>query len=266
MNISELLIAIILGLVQGLTEFIPVSSSGHLLFVTEYLTGGKQISLGAVAFINFGTTVAIIQYFRKDIVELFNFKKKSNLIKIGLMVLATFPTFLAVLLFSDYLDSIRSPLIFAWAMIFGGLLLWVSELYNSRNHSTKRGEKWHDYFILGIWQSAALIPGMSRSGSTLTGALFCNLDRAKAVRLSFFISLPIFVLGFVYGLMDLSQSVSSQVIYEFSWFSIILATIIAYISGYLVIKWLIKFLIKQSSIWFIIYRIILGITILLFLV
>ncbi|MBV1758394.1 MAG: undecaprenyl-diphosphatase UppP [Dethiosulfatibacter sp.] len=198
-----LLEGIILGLVQGLTEFLPVSSSGHLAILGN-LFGIEEGNLFYSVMLHFSTLIAVIIYFRKDIIRLF-FSFFSLITKIAkrqnvkfdlyermvlLIVIATIPTVFIGLAFSDLFDFLYTDLKFVgYALILTGILLLLSEKIGKRNFDLSN-ISYSKAILIGVFQGMAIAPGISRSGSTIVGALFMGLDREEAARFSFLLSIP----------------------------------------------------------------------------
>jgi undecaprenyl-diphosphatase len=311
--LSEIILAILLGIVQGITEFLPISSTAHLLLFSKYLAG-KDISLMASNIIQFGTFIAILQYFSIDIklllshvlkrITTFSFKdflqsvnrwvtgkqvnsKESSLdILVAQLFLATLPIIVVAIFLRKLSEQLRGDLRnIAYFLTIGGCIIIFAELvYLKRGGSFIKNEtdKYNmsnftilDTFIIGLFQSFAIFPGISRSGATLAGGLLTGKNRASAVRFSFLLSLPALALSSVKDIFDLLSDFKKGAIYltpntlswnsssiELSLISILLGTIVAYIVGILSLKWLLKYLSTNDSKIFIIYRILLVIFIL----
>lgn len=254
--------AIILGLVQGLTEFLPISSSGHV-FVTSELLKIKDPGAGFTAVIQIGTLLAVFIYFWKDIVRIFTGWLKgltdkearaSIDSKLGWGILAgTIPIVILGLFFEDQIDStLRSPWVVIGALTFFGLLMGVAEMVGKRERTIEEFTV-KDGVLMGLWQCLALIPGSSRSGCTITGGLFGKFDRTTSARVSFLLSVPSVLGSGVYKLLKekdtlLGAGVSTTVV----------ATVVSFVSGYLAIAFLMKFLQTRSTWVFVIYRVILA--------
>lgn len=263
-QIKELVIAIFLGALQGVTEFLPISSTAHLGVASQLLANGDDLGIYATNLISLGTTFAVIQYFWKDIVGFIqNWKNLRQWIEIGL---ATLPIVLASLVFADVVDStLRTLFFFGVFLIAGALILALAEWYHAQKERYGTTLSYVDYTLVGLFQALAIFPGMSRSGSTLAGGLFLGKDRASVVRASFWLSVPAFILAGIYSLYELLKSpVPPQIINtvtivsNLSWVSILAGGIAAYFMGIYALRWLIPFLQKYSSKLFIIYRIAVG--------
>jgi len=257
----------VLGLIQGLTEFIPVSSTGHLIIVRKLIGLDLYGSLSFDAVLQLATGLAVLVYFWRDILNIiiaffaWTFKRSTEEKYKNLIVpiiIGTIPAVVLGLLLQDYMDTIfRGTHVVAVALVLGAILFYLAEKFakNNKDISIKNG------FIIGLFQCLALIPGFSRSGSTIAGGLFAGLSREMAVRFSFLLSLPIIFGSGLYKVYDLVGhgqfgSVES---------SLFFASIFAFISGLLSIHFLLKFLKNHSLNYFGVYRIILAIVILIWL-
>lgn len=263
MNILQ---AIILGFIQGLTEFIPVSSSGHLVIAHEWL-GINQTAQAGFLFdmaLNIGTVLALLIYFRKDIIVLFKaiFNKKAKEFTLAwLLALATLPAAVAGFLLKDMAEStFRSTRLVACALIVAGLIMLAAEWYSQRLAQKTQLEKVSikQSLAIGCAQALALIPGVSRSGATITTGLFVGMERVAATRFSFLLGIPI-MLGAIAS--TLVQGSALDTIGNDK--AIFIAGIIsAFVSGVFAIQFLLKFLAKHSLSIFGYYRIVLGVVIL----
>ena len=265
----DFLSAAILGLVQGLTEFLPVSSSGHLILAREVLGLNTEYGLGVDALLHFATALAVFIYFRNDFFALIqNFFKwiarkpleagERNLLYA--IMIGTVPAVVLGLLLQDMIETtFRSPTLVAWTLIAGSFLFLFAEYYakkieEKKEITLKRG------LAIGFFQSLALIPGMSRSGATICGGLLLGLSREQAARFAFLLSFPI-ILGA--GSMKLLDLGSAGVLVE-QGAMILVAFIAAFASGIAAIHYLLKFLRNHTLLVFVIYRVILaGIVLLL---
>ena len=198
----ELTHIIWLALVQGLTEFLPVSSSAHLILVPQLL-GWPDQGLDFDVAVHLGTLIAVVAYFRHDIVKLFlawfaSITKRTMTPEARLawgVILGTIPAGLVGLLFKDYIEVyLRSPMVIAATTIIFGLLLWLADR-RARLERSELSLNWQDFLVIGGAQAIALIPGTSRSGITLTAGLLLGLTREAAARYSFLVSIPISVLS-----------------------------------------------------------------------
>lgn len=275
MNIFE---AIVLGIIQGITEFLPISSTGHLT------VAGKLMNIispehpeqwtAFIAVIQLGTLAAVLIYFWKDIVKIINsffndnltsrkkFSEQSQNSKLGwLIIIGTIPVVIIGLSFKNIIEGTltKDLYIIAGSLIGLAVILAIAEmLANFKKEIKDLSIK--DSIIIGIAQCFALIPGSSRSGTTITGGLFIGLNREAAARFSFLLSIPAVLAS---GLLELYESLaflnSSMVL------NLIISTIVSGISGYLAIDFLLKYLRKNTTFLFIYYRIALGILIIVLL-
>lgn len=250
--------AIILGLVQGLTEFIPVSSSGHLLLLHEVFKNDGS-SLGFDVALHVGTLAALLVVFKKDIINLVkNVTKQNSEGKLARTIaLATLPAALAGLFFSDFIDdSLRSPFVVMVALaLVGGIMLIVDTLTpkQSSEVSQKQG------ILVGVAQILALIPGVSRSGATITAGLMLGLTRELATRFSFLLAIPI-ISGSALGLLikgDLATSGQAL--------PLVFGMIAAFLSGLFAIRFMLRIIGNVGLRPFALYRIALAIVVGLFL-
>jgi undecaprenyl-diphosphatase len=267
--------AIILGLVQGITEFLPISSTAHLTIA------GKMMGLinadrpeewtAIIAIIQLGTLVSILVYFAKDIynivIEFFrdnltqrkSFKQQSLNSRLGwLIIIGTIPVVIIGLGFKDLIEGALTKNLFviATSLIVLAIILFIAEKTAKFNKKIEDvGIK--EAIVVGIAQAFALIPGASRSGTTITGGLFMGLNREAAARFSFLLSIPAI---FASGILQLKEGL--EFLSNEHLVAILVATIVSGISGYLAIDFLLKFLRKNSTTLFIVYRIAAGIIIL----
>ncbi len=258
--------AIILGLVQGLTEFLPISSSAHLRIVGEFLPGAADPGAAFTAITQIGTELAVLIFFWKDIVRIISRWFRSLLgtvprndpdARIGwLIIIGSIPIGLAGLLFEEYIDTtFRSLWIVATMLIVFGLLLAVAD---SLGRQVKPLEKLtvRDGILYGLAQMMALIPGVSRSGGTITMGLALGYTREAATRYAFLLAVPaVFASGF-YKLFKAVAEPGQQGAYGMGETAV--ATVVAFVVGYIVIGWLMRFISTNSYKPFVWYRIGLG--------
>ena len=253
--------SIILGLVQGIGEFLPISSSGHLV-IFPWLFDWQDPGLSFDVALHAGTLVAVVVYFWRDWIGIFRlaFKipAKSQGSKVGnygknvfwFLVLATIPGVLAGYFLETKAETVfRNPLVVAFTLSFVGLLLYLAD--KSAKHK-KNLEKmtWKDSLIVGLSQALAIIPGVSRSGATITAGLLLGMDRVSAARFSFLLSTPIIFGATVYKLSELLRN-------EFT-LSMGIGVAVSSASGYLAIKYLLRFVEKSSYAVFFWYRLVLA--------
>jgi len=254
--------AIVLGLIQGLGEFLPISSSGQLV-LAPWLFGWEDLGLSFDVALHFGTLIAVLWYFKKDWFNIFKEAKSGGVknIKKSLLffiVIATIPGVIVGLLFNNYAETIfRNPIIIAIALAVGGLLLYLVDKRIKHGKSLSL-MNWKTAIVVGIAQAIAIIPGVSRSGITITAALAIGINRKDSARFSFLLSTPI-IIGAV--LLKAKDFISSGLSVE-----VIIGMIVAGISGYLAISLLIKFVEKASYAVFFWYRLVLAVIIIAFIV
>ncbi len=250
---------IILGLIQGLTEFLPVSSSAHLILLPA-LTGWNDQGLVYDIAVHGGSLGAVIIYFRKDIVVILNgwlatFSKNSTEkdYLFWYLMLATIPVGLAGLLLHDFVaTSLRSPAVIATASIFFGLVLWWADKYGTRLR-VKAEINWRDALIVGLAQALAIIPGTSRSGITITAGLMLGMDRQSASRFSFLLAIPVIFLATGYE----SYKLSSLPV-DIDWISLLVVMFVAFVSALMAIHFFLKLLDRTGMLPYVIYRVLLG--------
>lgn len=254
---------IVLSIVQGLTEFLPVSSSGHLRIVSQ-LFWGEDAGASFTAVIQLGTELAVLVYFAKDIWRILTAwfagladKSKRNFdYRMGWMVIAgTIPVGLAGVLLKDLIrENFRNLWITATVLILFSLVFILAE---RRGKKTRGFEEltMKDAVLMGLWQCLALIPGVSRSGGTISGGLFLNLDREVATRFSFLLAIPAVLAS---GLFSLPDAFDPQAGQAASGLQLLVGSGIGFVVGYISIAWLLKFVSNHSFAWFAAYRIPLG--------
>ena len=270
MNIIQ---AIIMGIVQGLSEFLPISSSAHLVISSnlyKYFTNTKHVELSQEIFLDImlhlGTLIAVIIFFRKDILEIIksflngckekNFSENSA--KTGLfIIIGTIVTVIVALPLKNIAEKlVNSPHIVGMILIITGLLLCGSELYSKKLKSKSNEIDFKTSIIVAISQGLASLPGFSRSGLTISAALFNKKDRVSAAKYSFLLSIPIIIgASMIYPFIGIDFSEFKT----FNWTAIITGTIVSGIVGYLCIKYFLKFVGKYSLSFFGYYCIILGV-------
>lgn len=262
----DLIQAIVLGIVQGLTEFLPISSSAHLFLVPE-LAGWKDPGAGFTAVIQLGTIVAVIIYFRTDLRNILSglwagildkTRRGTNEFRIGVAVAAgTVPAAVAGLLLEKSIDrEFRSSYVIVATLIGLGLVLWLAEKVG-KQHRKMEDVTIKDGLIVGLWQCLALVPGSSRSGSTITGGLFLGLEREAAARFSFLLSVPVIVLSGLYKLVK-----DRNLLFESGPANTVVATLVSFVVGYTAIAFLMRYLQNRTTGVFIGYRIALGLLVL----
>ena len=256
----DLIQIVVLALVQGLTEFLPISSSAHLILV-PLLTGWEDQGLAFDVAVHVGTLTAVVLYFRHELgrmvcdwVGSFTGKGQSGDSRLAwAVVLGTIPVGLAGLLFKDFIsESLRGPLVIAATTIIFGAALWWADA-RGRRERDEYSIDWKDILVIGCAQAIALIPGTSRSGITITAALLMGLNREAAARFSFLLSIPVIILAGGFETLEyLEQAKASD------WQSLVFGALLSGISAYLCIHFFLKLLERIGMMPFVIYRFILG--------
>ncbi len=286
----EIIQSIILGVVQGIAEFLPISSSGHLVLVPS-IFGWEDQGLAFDVALHWGTLVAVLVYFRKDWMKIFkesyllnkilntkyqipntksipNIKYQSTkqllpsiqyLKKdpLFIIIIATIPGVIAGLLLSNYAETIfRNPLIVAGTLFVGAILLFYSDKIGAKktdlkNLSLRMG------IIIGLFQMLAIVPGVSRSGITITAALLLGMKRTDAARFSFLLSTPIILGAGIKEFPSLLENGLNT--------NILIGVLVSAVSGYLAIKYMLKYLENRNYNIFVGYRVVLAIAILFFI-
>jgi undecaprenyl-diphosphatase len=270
--------AIVLGIIQGLTEFLPISSTGHLTVAGKFMNlisaEHPEQWTAFIAIIQLGTLLAVLIYFWKDIISIIKDFFQDNLIrrvkyseqkinsKLGwLIIVGTVPVVIIGLAFKDAIEGAltKNLYVIAISLIALAIILALAEKV-AKFKKDLENITIFDSIIIGIAQALALIPGSSRSGTTITAGLFVGLKRETAARFSFLMSIPAVFASGVLQLYEAIAFVDQMMIWN-----ILVATIVSAISGYLAIDFLLKFLRKNSTFLFVYYRIVLGIIILILL-
>ncbi|MFA8342019.1 MAG: undecaprenyl-diphosphatase UppP [Rhodothermaceae bacterium] len=263
--------AIILGIIQGLTEFLPISSTGHLTAAGSYMGLVSQYApeqwTAFIAVIQLGTLLAVFIYFRKDLfnitkdfivdnlLERKKIKEQGDNSKMGwFIILGSIPVVIVGLGFKDLIEGAftKNLNVIGVSLIVLGIILAVAEKTGKFKKDMK-AITWKDALIIGIAQCFALIPGSSRSGTTITAGLFTGLKRDTAARFSFLLGVPA-ILGS--GLLQFYKSL--EYLDSSGFVTLSIATIASAISGYLTIEFLLRFLKSNSTYIFVIYRIVFG--------
>ncbi|UTO25536.1 undecaprenyl-diphosphate phosphatase [Corynebacterium pseudotuberculosis] len=254
---------IVLSIVQGLTEFLPISSSGHLRIISQ-LFWGEDAGASFTAVVQLGTELAVLVYFAKDITKivtgwlkgLFNKDARDFDYRMGWMVIVgTLPVVIIGVLAKDLIrDAFRNLWITATVLILFSFVFIAAEKFGSKKRNFEELTM-KDAIIMGLAQCLALIPGVSRSGGTVSAGLFVGLDREVATRFSFLLAIPA-VLGS--GLFSLPDAFAPDAGQAASGMQLLVGTGIAFVLGYASIAWLLKFVGNHSFSWFAAYRIPVG--------
>lgn len=272
--------AIILGIIEGLTEFLPISSTGHLI-VAEHAIGFRDMAELFTVVIQIGAIAAVVWYYRLDLINrimgLFKREKSANRFWMNL-VIATIPAGLIGLALDKTLQKYAVPRTVAMTLILGGIILWLVETYHHQNRGERSRARLQaeehapkvqldaitskQALGVGIAQVASLVPGVSRSGATIVGGLLSGLDRVTATAFSFYLSIPVMVLASGYKVAkehsQISQLPGGKV-------ALIVGIISAFITGLMAVSWLMQYVSKHDFKKFAYYRIGFGVFILLLL-
>ncbi|MBL7502125.1 undecaprenyl-diphosphate phosphatase [Frankia sp. CNm7] len=269
----------VLGLIQGLTEFLPVSSSAHLRIVPAFL-GWDDPGAAFTAVSQIGTETAVLLYFRKDIAKIVSSWTRSltnpkfrgtQETRMGwLIILGSIPISVLGVTLKDSIEGpFRDLRLIAMTLIVLGLVLGIADWYASQagkrgKHAFPRRRKTvedlnvRDGLIYGLAQSMALIPGVSRSGATVSGGLFLGYTREAAARYSFLLAIPAVLLSGLFQLVSVADGSGGEI----AWGPTILATVIAFVVGYSAIAWFLRYITTKSFAPFVIYRVALGLLLL----
>ncbi|MHA7860078.1 undecaprenyl-diphosphate phosphatase [Tessaracoccus sp. Y36] len=251
--------AIVLGIVQGLTEFLPISSSAHVSIVGQLLFDGRDPGAAFTAVTQLGTETAVLVYFRKDIARIIarwfgslrgTVERSDPDARMGwLVIIGSVPIVVLGLLFQDAIDTTLRNLWITVAMLAGvGIVLAIADKFGENNTKDLRQLSWRDGILFGLFQAAALIPGVSRSGATISGGLFLGYDRPAATRYAFLLAVPAVFGSGLYKLKDIGGDATA------AWGPTIVATVLAFIIGYAVIAWLLRYVSTHNFRLFVVYR------------
>jgi undecaprenyl-diphosphatase len=270
----DILQGIIIGIVQGLTEFLPISSSAHLIFI-QHILNVEQGNLAFDVLLHLGTLIAVIGYFYKDVIEmikafimsiidLFNGNfvkgfKEDNYKKLAwFVIIGTIPIGFVGVFFKSTIESTFNTLIIpGFFLIITGILLYSSQRINVGNKSIAQGNI-KDIIIVGISQGLAILPGLSRSGTTISAGLFVGFDKEFAAKFSFLLSIPAILGATIVQIKDIGTGLDSNLL------PYIFGFLVAFISGYLAISLLLKIIKEKSLDVFAYYCWIVGICILIY--
>ena len=248
-NIIQILL---ISIIQGIAEFIPVSSSAHINLLSN-LFNYEKIELAINVSAHFGSLVAVLFYFNK---EIYNFSKNKNLFY--KVIIASIPIFIIgfILIELEIISNLRTIEIMGWTTIIFGILLYISDKFKIKL-KMKNNFTFRNAIIIGFYQTLALIPGVSRSGIIITGARFLKFNRIDAAKISFLLSIPALGAWSLYGCFDLIKQ-NDQILTVSS----ILTAFLSFVFSYITIKYFLIYLKKFNLNLFVIYRLILGIILL----
>ncbi|MFC1730794.1 undecaprenyl-diphosphatase UppP [candidate division KSB1 bacterium] len=264
----DIISGLILGAVQGLTEFLPISSSGHLILAREVLGIETEFGLSVDAILQLATSLAILLYFWRDFWDMlkasFNWLRGHTIasqdrILIGALTVGTIPAVIFGLLLEDIMaTSFRNAELVAWTLLLGAALFWVAERLakQAQELNLKRG------FWIGMFQALALIPGMSRSGAAIAGGLLLGLSRERATRFGFMLGFPII---FGSGMKKFLEFGGNGGLTELG-LPLLLSAITAFTVGIIAMHFMVRYLKNHTLNIFIVYRVVLAILVLVFIV
>jgi undecaprenyl-diphosphatase len=263
---EQALQALVMGIAQGLTEFLPISSSGHLLLI-PYLFGWDDPFIESLSFsvvLHAGTLGALLVYFRDDWRRLVpaglatlrdrSFEDSPDRRLAWLLAVATVPAVIAALLFNDVIEEgVRQAGLVAVMLVVAGIVLWLADRYGPRTHTIDR-LTFRGAIGIGIAQALALVPGVSRSGISMTAGLFAGLDRADAARFSFLMATPITAMAVVYESLKLvnGETAGAEPV------TLLVGVTASFIAGILAIAVLLRYLRSNSFTIFVVYRFVLA--------
>jgi undecaprenyl-diphosphatase len=262
---------IVLAILQGLTEFLPVSSSGHLAIASRvFFTDDAGASFTAVT--QLGTEVAVLVYFARDIARiikawfngLFVAAHRTADYRLGWwVIIGTIPIGAFGLLFKDEIRTgARNLWLIATALIVFSAVIAAAEYYGRQTRGVEQ-LTWKDSVIVGLAQGLALVPGVSRSGATISAGLFLGMNRELAARFGFLLAIPAVFASGLFSLPDAFRPVGEGM--SASGLQLLIATVIAFVVGLAAVAWFLRFLVRHSMYWFVGYRVLLGTVVLVLL-
>ncbi|AST97993.1 undecaprenyl-diphosphate phosphatase [Shouchella clausii] len=267
----SLLEAVILGLVQGITEFLPISSSAHLIIV-QSLFGMTFAGFSFEILLHLASVLAVILYYRHDLIEIIRgffayFTKRTPQNKAMFwfaiyLVIATGITGVAGILFEDYIsETFKAPIFIALALAVTGLFLIIIERFVRHGNRTEKEMTIWDSIIVGLGQCLALIPGLSRSGTTLIVGMFAGLTKETAVRFSFLLSIPVILGSSVLAIDDL---ISGELLASTGLFELVASFVVTFIASWLGIVFFLNLVRKSKLVYFAVYCFIVAILVFIF--
>ena len=252
---SEYIHAVILGIVQGIAEFLPISSSGHLVIADALLnqyagTSAPEESATMGIALHFGTLMSILVVYRKDLVALL-----SNYRLMFLIVCATIPVGLVGVFFKDYVDAaFGEPILAGVALLVTAAFLMAGRALKKSDDDLSAMSR-NTAALIGIFQAIAIVPGISRSGSTIAAGMACGLNREHAARFSFLIAIP--AIGGA-AVMELKDFVTGEAMFDGSPWPLMLGTVISFVVGVVALRWLLKLVVADRLHVFAIYCVVAG--------
>jgi len=262
--------AIVLGIVQGLTEFLPISSTGHLTIAEKML--GLEVDdpavTGFTAVIQMGAIAAVILYFARDIWNIVRtwllglvkpeYRGHRDFRMGWYVIVGTIPVGVVGLAFRDVIkNDLRSLWVVAVALLGWSAVMWAAER-SARQDRSEKGLNLTDALVVGLFQCVSLVPGVSRSGATISAGLFRGLDRVTATRLSFFLSIPALLAA---GIFEMKDALGGDIGVG----ETVVGTVVSFVVAYASIAWLLRFVAHHPITWFVPYRGVLGVLLLVLL-
>lgn len=232
--------AVFLGILQGVAEFLPISSSGHLV-LAQHLLGIPEVGVAFDTFLHLATLLAVVVFFWGDLA---NLVRRREWRAFWLIVVGSIPAGLVGVLFQDFFASLfQSVLVVGVALLITGTILYFADRFGLRGTGRRTWQQmtWWDALAVGVAQAVAIVPGISRSGSTLSAGLFSGLERGFAARYSFFLSIPVVAGAGVLELKDLSAASLTQ-----GWLPLLLGFITAFAAGLWAIRFLLRLLAQEK--------------------
>jgi len=248
-------IALLLGLVQGLCEFLPVSSSGHLVLLHN-IFGIEEGALFFTTMLHLGTLIAVFIVYWRDILQMVRHPFSKQ---VRMLVVALIPTVVIALLFKDFFEDSYGGAWLGLGFLATAVILTLSERIKPRKEKSVSDMKWTDAAVIGLMQSVAILPGISRSGSTIAGGLYMGLDRKSAADFSFLLSIPA-ILGSI--VLNVPDMISGE-IGPIDWTCVIAGMAAAAVSGYFAIRAMLAIVKKKRMRGFALYVAILGVCVLI---
>ena len=264
-TVSDLLKAVVLGIIQGLTEFLPISSSAHLRIYPE-LFGWGDPGAAFTAVVQIGTELAVLLYFRRDIWRIASCWMRS-LVRAELrghldarmgwyIILGSVPIGILGVTFKDTIESeFRNLWLIATTLVVLGLVLGLADRFGGTSRTIKQLSL-RDAALMGLAQALALVPGVSRSGATLSMGRILGYDREAATRYAFLLAIPAVVAAGLYELQEIPDGGN-----DYGWTPTIIATAVSFVVGYAAIAWLLRYVTTRSYTPFVVYRVLLGLTV-----
>ena len=248
--------ALVLGLVQGLTEFLPVSSSGHLILVRELMglnsVGSSQFNLMFDIMVHVGTLVAVVIVLYRQILDLF----KKPFKRLLMLIVASIPAVIVGFTCKDYIEEYFSTATYlCFFFLATAVLMLVSELVAKRNKNPKE-LGWGSAVAMGVMQGVGVFPGISRSGSTIFGGTVAGAKSKDIATFSFLMSIPIICGSLLLGLIDIGRA---GTLAQIDWFSVVVGAVSAFVSGYFAVEIMLKLIAKANYKWFSLYLLIIAI-------